>query len=243
MNKKFILQDIIKCSSQLERKVVKSFAPPIVSRDLFDRAQAVIQSRSYSKINPYHGLLIDKETGRCFIKRKTPVFFTELSEYLVVKCSTKKIWLSLDVYDIVNNEVDTVLAELKSNKDYILEQVDSDYNRKKSMKEQTLKDLKLCEIEIKNNLEMFLSQKISVLEYKNKNEFLKKQKIDLNAKLKSIELVQSDVNKTKYEKYVDDLLEINQKDYPILAKKIFKKVLVTKKDDKIELGYYLCIIF
>ena len=129
------------------------------------------------------------------------------------------------------------MAELKSNKDYILERVDSDYNRKKSMKEQTLKDLKLCEIEIKKNLEMFLSQKISVLEYKNKNEFLKKQKIDLNAKLKSIELVQSDVNKTKYEKYVDDLLEINQKDYPILAKKIFKKVLVTKKDDIIELEF------
>ena len=84
---------------------------------------------------------------------------------------------------------------------------------------------------------MFLSQKISVLEYKNKNEFLKKQKNDLNVKLKSIELVQSDVNKTKYEKYVDDLLEINQKDYPILAKKIFKKVLVTKKDDKIELEF------
>lgn len=91
------------------------------------------------------------------------------------------------------------------------------------MKEQTLKDLKLCEIEIKKNLEMFLSQKISVLEYKNKNEFLKIPKIDLNAKLKSIELVQSDVNKTKYEKYVDDLLEINQKDYPILAKKYLKK--------------------
>ncbi len=105
------------------------------------------------------------------------------------------------------------------------------------MKEQTLKDLKLCEIEIKKNLEMFLSQKISVLEYKNKNEFLKIQKIDLNVKLKSIELVQLDVNKTKYEKYVDDLLEINQKDYPILAKKIFKKVLVTKKDDKIELEF------
>lgn len=105
------------------------------------------------------------------------------------------------------------------------------------MKEQTLKDLKLCEIEIKKNLEMFLSQKISVLEYKNKNEFLKIQKIDLDVKLKSIELVQSDVNKTKYEKYVDDLLEINQKDYPILAKKIFKKVLVTKKDDKIELEF------
>lgn len=91
------------------------------------------------------------------------------------------------------------------------------------MKEQTLKDLKLCEIEIKKNLEMFLSQKISVLEYKNKNEFLKIQKIDLNVKLKSIELVQLDVNKTKYEKYVDDLLEINQKDYPILAKKYLKK--------------------
>ena len=105
------------------------------------------------------------------------------------------------------------------------------------MKEQTLKDLKLCEIEIKKNLEMFLSQKISVLEYKNKNEFLKIQKIDLNVKLKSIELVQLDVNKTKYEKYVDDLLEINQKDYLILAKKIFKKVLVTKKDDKIELEF------
>lgn len=105
------------------------------------------------------------------------------------------------------------------------------------MKEQTLKDLKLCEIEIKKNLEMFLSQKISVLEYKNKNEFLKIQKIDLNVKLKSIELVQLDVNKTKYEKYVDDLLEINQKDYPILAKKILKKVLVTKKDDKIELEF------
>lgn len=226
-----------KCSSQLERKVVKGFAPPIVSRDLFDRAQAVIQSRSYSKKNPYHGLLIDKETGRCFVKRKTPVFFTELSEYLVINCSTKKVWLSLDVYDIVNNEVDTVLAELKSNKDYILQRIDSDYNRKKGMKEQTLKDLKLCEIEIKKNLEMFLSQKISVQEYKNKNEFLKIQKIDLNVKLKSIELVQSDVNKTKYEKYVDDLLEINQKDYPILAKIIFKKVLVTKKDDKIELEF------
>ena len=224
-----------KCSSNFERKVVKGFAPAIVSKELFDKAQEQIDKRSRKIVNPYHGLLIDKKTGLKFMKCKTPHFFKDCDKYLTT--TKHNAWISVDVYDLINKEIDSLLEELKVNKECILERIDSNYNKNKKDKEQFLREYKTCEIEIKKSLEMFLSKKMNNLEYKNKISFLKNRMSELNENIKCLEDYHMQVNEAKYEKYVDELLDIQDKDYPDLAKKIFKKVLVTKLDNKVELEF------
>lgn len=224
-----------KCSSNFERKVVKGFAPAIVSKELFVKAQEQIDKRSRKIVNPYHGLLVDKNTGLKFMKCKTPHYIEGVDKYLAT--TKHNIWISIDVYDLINKEIDAILDELKAYREFILEKIDPIYIENKRNKEQFLKECKTCEIEIKKSLEMYLLGKINKIEYKNKISFLKNRILWLKEKIKYLDDVLIKIDEVQHEKNINELLDIQVDEYPILAKIIFKNISVTKLDNKVELEF------